>query len=216
MTSAKTAPTASDYWLFVREFVRAPIRTGAIAPSSRRLAETVSAIVPEEGDPVVVELGPGTGAFTGEIQDRLGGRGRHVAVELNAELAELVGRRFPKVEVVSADAKDLQRILAERDLGRADAVISGLPWAAFPASLQRDILAAVTAGLAPTGSFTTFAYIHARPARPATRFRELLRTRFDDVVESGTIWGNLPPAFVYRARRPRPATGNGNGNGNGG
>jgi phosphatidylethanolamine/phosphatidyl-N-methylethanolamine N-methyltransferase len=196
-----TPPVTGDYWRFVREFARAPMRTGAIAPSSRRLATTGAAAVPEQGDPVVVELGPGTGAFTEEIQRRLSGRGRHLAIELNPELADLVRRRFPTVGVVAANALDLPRILA--GLEQADIVISGLPWSFFPAATQRGILGGVSSILAPTGAFTTFAYIHARPGRPATRFRRLLTSRFEEVVEGRTIWSNLPPAFVYHARRPR-------------
>ena len=54
----------SEHALFVREFVRSPLRTASIVPSSSRLAEQMVAALPAEGDPVVVELGPGTGAFT--------------------------------------------------------------------------------------------------------------------------------------------------------
>ncbi|RJL20823.1 class I SAM-dependent methyltransferase [Bailinhaonella thermotolerans] len=193
----------NDNALFLRQFVRAPAVTGAFAPSSRRLATAVNAPVPESGDPVIVELGPGTGPFTRDIQRRLGGRGHHLAVELNPALAVPLARRFPDVDVVVDDAARLPGILAERGLPAADAVISGLPWAAFSGSLQRDILAAVTAAMAPGGAFTTFAYIHARALPPARRFRRLLQESFEEVVLSRTVWRNLPPAFVYHARRPR-------------
>lgn len=163
----------------------------------------MSAAVPESGDPIVIELGPGTGAFTAEIQRRLGDRGRHIAVEVNPQLAELVDRRFPRVGVVLDDAKNLPKIMAAKGIDHADVVISGLPWAVFPVSAQCDILDGVSHALAPNGAFTTFAYIHARPTLPAIRFRRLLRSRFEEVIEGRTIWGNLPPAFVYHARRPR-------------
>jgi phosphatidylethanolamine/phosphatidyl-N-methylethanolamine N-methyltransferase len=200
---APSAPPPSDIWVFAREFARAPIRTGAIAPSSRRLAAAVVSAVPESGDPTVVELGPGTGAFTDEIQRRLDGRGQHLAIELNPQLATLLTRRFPAVSVVSGNAADLSRILLRRGISGVDVVVSGLPWAVFPCVAQRAILGAVATNLTPNGAFTTFAYIHARPTRPATRFRRLLGQRFEEVVEGRTIWGNLPPAFVYHARRPR-------------
>src|SRR4051812_12259157 len=123
MSQANSAPpAATDLWIFVREFARAPIRTGAIAPSSRRLATTVTAVVPERGDPVVVELGPGTGAFTEQIQRRLGGRGRPLAIELTSGLAELVGRRFPEVGVVPGNAAQPPDILSRHGIERADVV----------------------------------------------------------------------------------------------
>lgn len=68
---------------FLLEFVRDPLTVGAIAPSGAALARVATAAVPRTGSPVVVELGPGTGAFTGAIQRRLAGRGLHIAVEVN-------------------------------------------------------------------------------------------------------------------------------------
>lgn len=189
--------------MFFGQFVRSPATIGALAPSSQRLAEVVCAPVPERGDPVIVELGPGTGPFTAEIQRRLGGRGHHLAVELNERLATLLAGRFPAADVVCDDAARLPELLAERGLSRADAVVSGLPWAAFPRDLQLRLMDAVTSVLSPVGAFTTFSYIHAIPLPPARRFRELLAERFEEVVPGRTVWRNAPPAFVFHARRPR-------------
>ncbi|WP_017591579.1 class I SAM-dependent methyltransferase [Nocardiopsis potens] len=194
----------SDTLTVVREFCRSPVHTGALSPSSRRLAEAVTVVVPGTGDPVVVELGPGTGPFTGAIQRRLDGRGRHLAVEVNPRFAEVVSARFPEVEVVRGDAARLVALLEENGVGAADAVVSGLPWAVFAPRVQRSILTAVAASLAPGGAFTTFTYEHARPLPAAIRFRRLLGTVFEEVVTGRTVWANLPPAVVYHARRPRP------------
>ncbi len=184
--------------------MRAPTVIGAVAPSSRRLAEIVTAPVPETGDPVIVELGPGTGPFTAEIQRRLGGRGHHLAVEINVPMAERLARAFPEVDVVSADAATLPELLSDRGLAQADVVVSGLPWAAFPGDLQRRLMNAVTQSMLPSGAFTTFAYAHAMPLTTARRFRRLLAATFEEIVPGRTVWRNLPPAFVYNARRPRP------------
>lgn len=84
----------------------------------------------------------------------------------------------------------------------ADVIVSGLPWAAFAAAQQDDLLGAVTGALAPGGVFTTFAYTHTRWVRPARRLRRSLAARFEEVVPARTVWANLPPAFVYFCRRP--------------
>lgn len=194
---------ANDTALFLGQFLRSPGTIGAVAPSSRRLAAAVCAPIPERGEPVVVELGPGTGAFTAEIQRRLGGRGHHLAVELNETMAGLLAERFPGVDVAHADAASLTDLLVERGLRSADVVVSGLPWAAFPDVLQRDLLAAVTSAMSPGAAFTTFSYLHAIPLGPARRFRSLLAEQFEEVVQGRTVWRNTPPAFVFNARRPR-------------
>lgn len=194
---------SNDTALFLGQFLRAPATIGAVAPSSRRLAEAVCAPVPERGEPTVVELGPGTGPFTAEIQRRLSGRGHHLAVEVNKTMADLLAARFPTVDVVNADAAKLCDLLGERGLGHADVVVSGLPWAAFPDSAQRELLGAVISCMGPAAVFTTFSYIHAIPLSSARRFRALLAERFEEVVPGRTVWRNLPPAFVFNARRPR-------------
>ncbi|MDG4764309.1 methyltransferase domain-containing protein [Solwaraspora sp. WMMD406] len=189
--------------MFLREFLRSPTRVGAVAPSSRRLADAITSPIPERGDPIVVELGPGTGAFTAVIQSRLAGRGRHLAIELSPTMAELLASRHPGVEVITGNAADCRSFLTERDLSHATVVVSGLPWVSFPRDLQLASLDAVHDALSPDGAFTTFGYVLTRHTPPARRFRQLLHDRFEEVVVGRTVLANLPPAFVYHARRPR-------------
>ncbi|GGM60661.1 methyltransferase [Thermopolyspora flexuosa] len=196
---------ASEAAFFLGQFLRSPVTTGAIMPSSRYLAAAVATPILERGDPVVVELGPGTGPFTAEIQRRLGGRGRHIAVEINPRLARRLAERHPQVELVVDDAARLPHLLAERGVPAADVIVSGLPWASFTAGVQARLLDAVLRAMRPDGAFTTFSYAHARPLAPAIRFRHRLHAAFEEVVPGRTIWRNLPPAFVYHARRPRAA-----------
>ncbi|MFI6925854.1 class I SAM-dependent methyltransferase [Nonomuraea spiralis] len=195
--------SAHDRAAFLHEFARAPFTVGAVAPSGEPLADLITAPVTCDGDPLVVEVGPGTGAFTAAIQRRLGGRGHHLAVEVNERFAQRLATRYPQIDVAVADARDLREVLAERGHHRADVIVSGLPWAAFTAGRQHDLLDALAGALAPHGAFTTFAYAHARWAPPARRLRRFLGGRFEEVVVSRTVWANVPPAFVYFCRRPR-------------
>lgn len=188
---------------FLAAALRSPARVGAIAPSSPRLAARLAAVVPGVGDPVVVELGPGTGSATVQIARRLDGRGRHLAVEIDPYLSEHLLARFPAVEVITGDAADLPDLLAGRGVAAVDAVISGLPWSLFPAAAQRAIVGAAARSLAPGGSFTTFAYLHALPLGRARSFRALLGEVFDEVLTTRTVWSNLPPAVSHVCRRPR-------------
>ena len=192
----------------ISELLRAPMTIGAVAASGRPLARAATAPVPASADVVVVELGPGTGAMTGPITERLAGHGRQLAVEVNARLASALSARHPAVEVVHADAAGLGAVLADRGIGHADVVVSGLPWAAFGAQQQDHLLDAVTDTLAPGGAFTTFAYVHSRWTPAARRFRQQLEARFEEVVAGRTVWRNLPRRWsTTRAGRcgPGPA-----------
>lgn len=178
-----------------REFLRHPMLTGAIAPSSARLAETMTAGLGLERATHVVELGPGTGVFTEAVLALLRPEARLTAVEINPRFADALRERFPQVGVINGSAE-------HRTPDDIDVVVSGLPWTAMTADRQARILDVVTAKLVPNGRFTTFAYAHAAWTPPARRFAASLRSRFAVVERTSVVWGNLPPAFVYRAALP--------------
>lgn len=188
---------------FLAAALRSPVTMGAVAPSSSHLAARLAAVVPRVGEPVVVELGPGTGSVTTAIEHRLAGRGRHVAVEIDPVLAEHLRVEFPDVEVLLGNAAELERLLADHDVPAADAVLCGLPWSLISAAAQRAIVEATARTLRPDGLFTTLAYVHALPLSPARRFRALLGEVFDEVLSTRTVWWNVPPAVTYVCRRPR-------------
>jgi phospholipid N-methyltransferase len=177
---------------------------GAVTPSSSHLAARLAAVVPRVGEPVVVELGPGTGSVTAAIEYRLAGRGRHVAVEIDLVLAKHLRAEYPGVEVLVGDAATLEQLLAAHQVPPADAVVSGLPWSLINADAQRVIVDATARSLRPGGSFTTFAYVHALSMNRARQFRALLGEVFDEVLTTRTVWWNLPPAVTYVCRRPHP------------
>lgn len=187
---------------FLRAFLRNPGTTGAIAPSSERLARVLASVVPVTGTPTVVELGPGTGAVSAVIARRLPAGARHLAIELDPAMVGHLRRAHPDLEVVPGDARRLPALLAEHGVQRADAVVCGLPWALFDATTQTEVLAGISTAIGPTGAFTTFAYLQGMALPAARRFRATLRATFEEVQVTATVWRNLPPAFVYVCRRP--------------
>lgn len=191
--------------LFVREFVRAPLRTASLLPSSRTLAARMTRPARQEqtSGRVVVELGPGTGAFSTALAQQLQPGDRHLAIELNPVMAAHLRTTHPTVEVVTGGAAELPQLLAERGIEAVDLVVSGLPWQAFSGPTGRQLIGTVAGALAPTGTFTQFTYSWTRWAPPARRQLAQLRAAFGSVEISPTIWRNFPPAFVYTARRPR-------------
>lgn len=192
---------------FLAAVLRSPAVVGAVAPSSPHLAARLAAVVPRGGQPVVVELGPGTGSITAAIEYRLAGRGRQVAVEIDPVLADYLRAAHPGVEVLVGDAAELARLFAEHRVSAVDAVVSGLPWSLIDAGAQRAIVDATARSLRPGGCFTTFAYLHSLSMARARQFRALLGEVFDEVLTTCPVWWNLPPAVTYVCRRPREAGG---------
>jgi phosphatidylethanolamine/phosphatidyl-N-methylethanolamine N-methyltransferase len=186
---------------FLAEFLRAPGRVGAIAPSSPDLARRMVSAVNAHEPSVVVEFGPGTGPFTEAILVKLAHGSQLIAIEQNDTFAALLRKKFPDLDLVHGSVESLPEILEARGGRPADCIVSGLPWASFDAALQRRILAAAVSGLREGGSFTTFAYVHGLVLPAAWRFRRLLEATFRQVRQSEIVWRNVPPAFVYHCRK---------------
>lgn len=203
---ARHAPSTTG--AFIREFIRHPARTAAVAPSSRALAQRMIQGVDFSQVRRVVEFGPGSGAFTRATLGALppewsSAGGRFIAIEFNPRLAEVVQRTFPQVEVVSASAENIEPICVERGIGAGelDLVVSGLGWVSFPKPWITRTLEATAKMLRPGGEFRTFGY-HVGLLYPgAWHFRAEIKRIFASTSISRVVWGNLPPAFVYRAVR---------------
>lgn len=183
------------------QFLKNPFSVGAVCPSSPFLAREIVAGIGLEDSASVVELGPGTGALTGTILERKRPDAKFFAVELNLSVLEIFRKKFPDVTVYNESAANLAQIIEKENLPNVDTVISGLPWAAFPSSLQDELLSAISSTLSPEGSFCTFSYIHCPFLPSGKRFRRKLAHHFSKVETSSVVWKNLPPAFVYRCKK---------------
>ena len=183
---------------FLKEFVKNPRAVGAVSPSSSQLAEAMVDGIPWDNVRTAIEVGPGTGAFTGVIRERLKPDARFFVVEINPSHCERLRVRFPDLTVHQGSATDLPSLCQRRRFDRADAVVSGLPWAAFPDELQDELLDSIVKTLRSGGGFATFAYLHGIPTPAGKRLRGQLERRFSVVGTSEPVWRNLPPALVYR------------------
>jgi len=191
----------NDRLKFLRTFIRKPVSTGAIAPSSQWLAELMTEDMKLSQAETVVELGPGTGAFTQAIQKKLRPDALFLAIELNPEFAQQLAREFPNTNIINGSAERCGEYLNQFGRTSADSVLCGLPWAGFSQDLQDRLLSAVLGSLRPGGKFATFAYIHAAWLPPGRRFRQMLQSNFAEVTTTRVVWRNVPPAFVYRCTR---------------
>jgi phospholipid N-methyltransferase len=147
----------------------------------------------------VLEIGPGSGAFTGPILNNLRPEARFLAVEKCPVLAKTVSEKFPDAHIVAGCATDLTGHL--KDHGNPDSIVSGLPWAAFDDHLQNSLLGEITSSIAKDGIFATFAYFGPHRLKAGRAFRKKLDHHFGEVGKTPVVLANLPPAFVYFCRR---------------
>jgi phospholipid N-methyltransferase len=188
---------------FFQAFIREPASVGALSPSSRALALAMIDTFALRAADTVVELGPGTGAFTGQILERIGKHTTFFTMELDRMYARGLRRRFPGLAVYNDSAERMLEYLALHQKQKVDYIICGIPWANTPPDTQERIMETILASLAPNGMFSTFAYVHARWLPKARQFRRSLEERFARVKAGRVIWGNIPPAFVYQCSEVR-------------
>jgi phosphatidylethanolamine/phosphatidyl-N-methylethanolamine N-methyltransferase len=192
-----------DHWLFLTHFRKSPRTVGAIAPSSRRLARAMvnGLSLRQDGGVRVVELGPGTGAVTGEIARRLPPDATCLAIDVDPVFSARVAARWPQIASVCDRAERLVEIARARDLLPVDHIVSGLPFASLPVSSARAIVQAIVSSLRPGGTFTTFQYVHAYGFSSAVSVRQTLTREMGSSPARTLVVGNLPPALVLRWRK---------------
>ncbi len=149
---------------FIRGMIANPARIGAVAPSGMQLARAMADKIPAVSALPVLELGPGTGAITAAILERIGDPSRLVMVECEPAFERRLAARFPGTRITIGDAFDLRSTLKDAPQ-RYCAVISGLPLLNFPQARREKLLRDCMELLDDEGVFVQFSYGPGAPVR---------------------------------------------------
>ena len=180
----------NDTGFFLQQWFANPQRTGAIAPSSPRLAAAMAQWLPRDRNSFVLELGPGTGAVTKALLDHGLREDRLVAIERNPKMARMLREKFPRAHIILGDAWRMDELLRNHrePIESVGAVISILPLLNFPEHEAEQLAQKIRTMLQPGGNLVQYSYHLTNPhTRGAALFRPLA---------SKIIWLNLPPARV--------------------
>lgn len=188
-----------DLSAFVRAWLRAPLKMGAIAPSGLALAKAITKEISPATGPVL-ELGPGTGVFTRALLDRGISEENLTLLERDPRLAKLLRERFPGVRIISACATELRRLELFDNAG-AGAIVSGLPLLSMKPITVTRILSGAFSKLCYGGAIYQFTY---RPICPVPK--PVMKKLDLNAVCIGFSFRNLPPAWVFSIRQRSPET----------
>ena len=177
--------------LFFRQYLQNVRTVGAVAPSSKFLARKMANAVDFDKANVIVEYGPGTGAITKELAKRLQGETKLLVIEANHAFYEHLRKQYSdngSIEIIHDSAANTANLLKARNLPNPDYIVSGLPFAALPGDVSREILETTVKLLGHHGVFVTFQYTLLK--------RELFESYFDTLRITREV-RNLPPAYVF-------------------
>jgi phosphatidylethanolamine/phosphatidyl-N-methylethanolamine N-methyltransferase len=186
-----------DVLSFFLSWLANPVRTGALAPSGRSLADAITAEISPATGPVI-ELGPGTGVFTRALLARGVPERQLALIEYSSDFARVLQFRFPQATVLWMDASRLDSITLFGG-EPAGAVVSGLPLLSMSARKAMAVLSGAFNQLRAGGAFYQFTYGPLCPVpRPILDRLGLKAKRI------GGTFANMPPAAVYKLTRRRP------------
>src|SRR3954468_5319129 len=187
----------NDFLSFFLSWMSAPRRVGAIAPSGAALADLITREITASTGPVL-ELGPGTGAFTYKLLKRGVRQQDLTLIEYGSDFMKLLQMRFPNARVLWMDAG---RLTTERlyDGAPVGAVVRGLPLLNRSTRKVISIVNGAFSYVRPGGAFYQFTYGMSCPVpRPILDRLGLRATLVDRALL------NVPPAAVYKlTRRPQ-------------
>jgi phospholipid N-methyltransferase len=185
---------------FLGGFLTNPFEVGSVIPSSKYLARAILKELDFSRIGLIVEYGPGTGAFTKFLFTAIeNSKAQLRLIEFNQEFVTYLEKRFPGVVVRKDRAANVKNILTRPD-EKVDVVISSLPFTFFPWEETASTIKETYEVLNKGGVFRTYLYLHTLPLSKHRRLLALLRDLFGG-VESWTCFANVPPALVIECRK---------------
>lgn len=177
----------NEWARFLLAWSRNPLRTGAVAPSSKGLSKKMATMAAPPLGTRVVELGPGTGVVTAALL-KVGVREQDlVLVELDPQFALQLRERYPQATILEEDAITVVSRLAKSP-DKQSTIVSSLPLFAFSKADRATFARCALKALLPDGKLVQFTYNLVSPIEQNQRIR---------VWKSRRIWRNIPPATVW-------------------
>jgi phospholipid N-methyltransferase len=171
------------YTFFIR-MLKAPRTTGALAPSSARLARELAHLAKDAEH--VLELGAGTGAVTQALSQVVDVEKLQV-VELQKNLAASLVKKYPDVMVLQSSA---HYALDNYQAHGSVAIVSSLPFRSLPSTIKNLTINSLLEFLdvSPTSLLIQFTYGLGAPFAVPAAFKW---------QQVKWVFANFPPACIW-------------------
>lgn len=184
----------SNRYNFFREAVKNWKTSGTITPSSRFLANRMLKSIDFSKAQVIVEFGPGNGAITKKILEKLNPKAKLICFEINPNFNKQLKKiDNPQLEVLNISAENISEELEKLGYDKTCHIISSLPLTIIPDEVSSTILKNSYQSLCPNGTFIQFQYSLSYLKKLKAIFKKPISVEFEVL--------NLPPAFIYRCKK---------------
>lgn len=178
--------------LFVKEVANSIKKIGAIAPSSKFLANDIIKQIDFDENQIILEFGCGNGAITKRLLKQMPSSSRLISLEINDPFLKHCQDKFKvynNFEVHNHSAIDFDSLLHKLEIKKVDYLISSLPLAILPKTDLDVLFKKIPNYLVNDGSFVQYQY--------SLNKYKFLKSVFSS-VKLGFTPINLPPAFIYK------------------
>ncbi len=177
--------------IFARNFFKHPKMLGSLIPSSRFLVGQLLRRIDWSTARVIVEYGPGVGTFTKEILRRMRSDATLLVFETNADFVRHLRENFKdsRLHVIEGSATEVDHVIADRNLGEADYVISGIPFSIMPDGDREKVLRKTHDVLREGGAFLVYQF--------STQVLGDLRRMFSRVDQDFELLNILPARLFF-------------------
>ena len=182
--------------LWIRNYLRHPMKVGAVFPSSGALGARMTSHIAGWKGGYVLELGPGTGVFTKALLQRGIPEEKLVLIEQSRSFAHALQLNYPKASVIQGDAVEIRKYLTALGIEQVEEVVSGIPLVSLGIATRKAICDESLSVLKEGGSFVQVTFFWRCPI-PG----DIVKKYSGVKKYCGVVIRNFPPAFVWRVSR---------------
>lgn len=165
---------------------------GSAFPSSQFTTEKLLAPIDFKKARLIVEYGAGVGNISIEILRKMHKDAKLLVFELNKDLISFLKNEYDdkRLIVSGRSAADVEMVMREHNLDKADYVISGVPFSTIPVSVAKQIMIATKSILKPGGKFIIY--------QVRTKVLDFLKPHFKQIDRDYEVV-NIPPMQLFYA-----------------
>jgi phospholipid N-methyltransferase len=167
----------------------------SVASTTAWSVETLLNMIDLSNVKVFVEFGPGDGAFTSKLLEKLAPQAKLIAIETNPIFVRILRKRFrdPRLNVILGSALDVNSVLEKLGVTSVDYFLSGIPLSFFSERQRERLLIHCKDLLTETGGIAFYQSVFAGHLK---HLQQTLKNSYSR-NEQSVLPFNFPPLIAF-------------------